>query len=459
MRTNLPSGLKVAEVPVGGLDRQSAAGRILEAYFQPVEINYKDSAILMNPEEAEFQLDLDNMLSIADVQRTQAPFWEDFWNYLWGRTSKPAEVALSSSTSESRLRSFLTDIALRYDQPPVPPQPIPGSVNFEPGKTGNSLDIDGSILLIENALDSLTNRSVDLPIERISPSRPPFSNLDVLLRQTIQLSGFDGLAGIYFQDMQTGQEVHMAYQNGELLPLNPDVSFTASSIIKVPIMVSVFQRTDEMDEETAKLMEDMVDRSGNEAADWLMDRVMEPGRAPLEVTEDLKGLGLDNTFLAGYFSAGSPLLALVDTPANQRIDIDTDPDPYNQTTPSDIGMLLADIYQCARTGGGALVAVHPGEINQAECRSMVDYLIKNRLPSLLTAGLPEGTEIAHKHGWVSVNGIINTVGDAGIVYSPGGNYVLVVFLHHPDQIIWDSASTLIATLSQAVYNFYNIPTQ
>jgi beta-lactamase class A len=203
----------------------------------------------------------------------------------------------------------------------------------------------------------------------------------------------------------------------------------------------------------------MVDKSGNEAADWLMNRVIDPQRAPIKITEDMQALGLQNTFLAGYFTYGSPLLALIQTPANQRTDVNTDPDTYSQTTPSDIGMLLEDIYQCAQDGGGALPAVFPGEITQIECQTMNSYLLKNRLPMLLTSGLPEGTPIAHKHGWVTSNGVINTIGDAGIVYTPGGNYILVVFLHHPEQLIWDSASTLVSNLSTAVYNFYNLPEQ
>ena len=161
--------------------------------------------------------------------------------------------------------------------------------------------------------------------------------------------------------------------------------------------------------------------------------------------------------MAGYFSFGSPLLAVIETPANQRQDVFTDPDPYSQTTPSDIGMLLEDIYQCSQTGGGALPAVFPGEIDQADCLQMNTLLINNRLPMLLTAGLPEGTPIAHKHGWVTVNGVINTIGDAGIIYSPGGNYVMVVFLYHPVQLVWDSASLLVTELSNAVYNYYNLP--
>jgi beta-lactamase class A len=190
-----------------------------------------------------------------------------------------------------------------------------------------------------------------------------------------------------------------------------------------------------------------------------MDLIIDPERAPLEVSDNMKALGLENTFLAGYFSLGSPLLEKFDTPANTRADINTDPDPYSQTTAADIGMLLEDIYQCAQTHGGAFNAVFPGEITQAECQTMITLLINNKLPSLLTAGIPEGTQIAHKHGWVSTNGIINTIGDAGIIYTPGGNFVLVVFLNHPDQLVWEPASKLISELSRAVYNYYNIPQQ
>ena len=120
-------------------------------------------------------------------------------------------------------------------------------------------------------------------------------------------------------------------------------------------------------------------------------------------------------------------------------------------------MLLADLYQCSQSGGSALTAVFPGEITQAECQTMVNYLINNKLPVLLTAGIPDGTQIAHKHGWVTSNGIINTIGDAGVVYSPGGNYVLVIFLYHPEQLIWEPAANLVAELSRAVYNYYNLP--
>jgi len=460
IRTYFPIGLTIAGVDVGGMNREEAARTLLEAYSIPVEMFYKDQAIHLDPSVVDFQLQIESMLSAADLERIQTPFWEGFIDFLWGRTTTPDPVPLKADYSEERLRIFLEDISSRYDQPPVPAMPIPGSVNFSPGEPGIALDTDGAILLVENALYSLTNRSLELPLKRIDPPKPAFENVEILLKQTIDAANFDGLAGIYLLDLKSGKEIHFAYRNGEDISVQPDVAFTASSIMKIPIMVSSFRRTTEpLDPETAKLLQDMIDKSGNEAADWLMNRSIDDVRAPLLVTEDMRELGLENTFLAGYFSLGSPLLEVIETPANSRTDISTDPDPYSQTTPSDMGMLLEDIYQCSKTSGGTLVAAFPGEITQSECRQMNTLLINNRLPVLLTAGLPEGTQIAHKHGWVTTNGVIRTIGDAGIIYTLGGDYVLVIFLHHPEQLLWEPSSLLIAKLSQAVYNYYNLPVE
>jgi beta-lactamase class A len=460
VRSYLPAGLMVAGVPVGGLDRAEAAARLQETYSVPVNVRYKDSIIQLDPAVVDFQLNIDKMLADADLQRTEQVFWQEFWDYLWGRTSSPGSVPLSASYSEQRLRIFLQEIATRYDQPSQAALPFPGSVTFQPGEAGTSLQEDGAVRLIENALYSTASRAIDLPLQRTNPTRPPFNYLDTLLRQTLQVEGFEGIAGIYLLDLQTGEEIHFAWRNGDDLPVEPDVAFTASSIIKIPIMVSAFTRMNDMnDAEALKLMSDMIDLSGNEAADWLMDRVIDPENGPLKVTDDMRTLGLDNTFLAGYFSAGSPILELIDTPANTRQDVDTDPDIYSQTTPSDIGMLLHDIYDCAQTGGGTLPAAFPGLITQDECRSMNTLLLNNRLPVLLTAGLPEGTQIAHKHGWVTYNGVIETIGDAGIVYTLGGNYAVAIFLNNTDQLLWESNSELVAKLSQAIFNYYNLPAQ
>jgi hypothetical protein len=448
----------IAEVPVGGLDRQGAADRLLQAYSLPVELVYDDQIILFEPSICGFELDLESMLAAADLERTKQSFWVGFWDFLWGRQIRTLDIPLRATYSESRLRTYLADeIAARYDKPPSPAVPQAGTVNFAPGTFGTELDIDTAVILIDSAMQSVRNRSVNLPRRQTSPPRPSLLNLETFLKQTIELNDFDGIVGLYMLNLATQEEVHFGFENGLDLSTSPDIAFTTASIVKIPIMTSIFRRVDEdEDPETLNLLQKMIIESGNDPADWVMERVIDPDLGPLGVTDDMQALGLENTFLAGEFKIRSPLLRVFKTPANQRDDVNTDPDPYNQSTTSDIGMLLEDIYLCAENGQGAFKAVFGEQITQAECQIMIEYLTQNKMPALIEAGVPDVTEVAHKHGWVtSTDGIIQTLGDAGIIFSPGGDYVLVIFLYHPQQLIWNNASFLVGQLSGAIYNFYN----
>jgi hypothetical protein len=168
----------------------------------------------------------------------------------------------------------------------------------------------------------------------------------------------------------------------------------------------------------------------------------------------MEKLGLESTFIAGYFKLGSELLRVYRTPGNQRTDVNTRPDIYNQTTASETGMMMADIYQCAN-GGGTLLAVFPGEITPSECRHMLDLLADNHIGVLIEAGVPEVTRVAHKHGWTESP--LRWLSDVGVVYTPGGDYVLSVYLWSENEMIWEPTSELVAELSRAVYNYFNPP--
>lgn len=460
-RGTYPRGMEIASVPVGGFDREEASERLLEVYNMQVELYYRDGIIHMDPAVIGFQLNLESMLATADLVRIGGPFWNEFWNYLWGNQESPDPVPLDASYSESVLRSYLTEeIGARYDQPAVPSRPQVGTLVFEPGTPGTSIDIDTAVFQIENALFSPTNRRVNLALQQTAAGRPSYQNLEILIKQTLDIAGFDGVVSLYLLDLQTAQEIQFIYSNGVDYPTNPDLAFSASSIIKIPIMVSAYRHLGEdPSPEAIKLLGEMIELSGNDPADWLMEQFIDPNRGPLVVTEDMRKLGLENTFLAQHFRLGSPLLASISTPANSRTDINTNPDPGNQTAASDIGTLLADIYQCAEYGGGALLAVFPDEITQQECRDMINTLDRNNFPNLLEAGAPDGIRIAHKHGFVTDGfGATRSLGDAGIVYTPSGNYILVIYFDHPVQLIWDSASTLFANIAKVIYNYYNIPT-
>lgn len=456
VRSSFPAGTKIAGIAVGGLDLQQTSDRLMQAYSTPVEVRYGDAVIQVKPASLGFKLDLEAMITAADIQRVSQPFWSAFWGYLWNRLPGSMDIPLSANIDQRQLTTYLqTEIAARYDTPPEPAIPVPGSVTFQPGKPGKVLDIGKASILVEDALKSPSARVVNLAYSDVAPSRPSFQNLGVLLKQIIDESPFSGLTELYLLDLKTGDTLSFAYQNGEDLP--PGIAFTAASSIKIPVMISAFRRLSEPAQtDIATLMQNMIELSDNTATDAVMQKVMDLNNGPLLVTQDMESLGLKNTFIVGYFYVGAPRLKNMVTPANARVDVNTSPDTYNQTTPAEISMLLEDIYQCAQDGGGAFSVVFPGEITKNECQTMIDYLLKNKIAVLLQAGLPDGTRIAHKHGWITeTDGLMHSISDAGIIFSQGADYIMSVYMYNAVQLVFDPANRLVAQLSTAVYNYYN----
>lgn len=458
-RNNYPAGMTIAGVSVGGLNPAQASQRLLEVYTSPIEVRYNDAVIHIDPSAVGFQVDVETMLAAADLSRTGGSFWGGFWDSLWNRTSPETQIPLSSSISEERLREYLqNEIVARYDQPATPALPIPGGTTFLPGDPGQILDIDRAVLLLSDSLRSPTNRSIALSFIRSSSARPTLENLEILLKQIVTLSRFDGLIGFYMMDLQSGQEIHFAMNNKLEISAEPDIAFTASSTIKVPIVASyLINRGSDLDAATTDIISRVLGRSDNSATDLVLKQI-DQTNGPIIVTRDMESIGLQSTFLGGMFYLGAPnLLPGRLTPGNQRPDVFTDPDPYSQTTPSEMGILLEDIYQCAQNGGGALIAAFPDKVSPDTCQNLIDFMAQDKLGSLIQGGVPDGTLVPHKHGYVlSRDGIMHDTSDVGIVYSPGGNFVLSIFTYHPVQNIWDNTNPLFVNLTQAVYNYFNI---
>lgn len=456
-RANYPSDMTIGNVPVGGLNPQSAAQRLLQVYSLPVQVHYGNAIINLDPGLIGFQLNTESMLAAADLQRTGAPFWSGFWDYLWNRHSPSRRIPLVSSYSEARLRDYLTkEISTRYDQLPSPAQPIPGTANFTSGIPGQTLDISQAVALIESALQSPDQRGVVLASQRTLAGHPSLDTLQILLKQLIDQSGFPGLLDLYFLNLQTQESIHFAYQAGQDISVNPDIAFSADSTQKISIMVSVFKHfNSQIDSNTDILLTTMIAHSQLVASDSSMASI-DQVRGPLVVTETMQKLGLENTFISMFYAYGSIPLQHYTTPANSRLDISTDPDTFNQTTPSDMGMLLEDIYLCAQAGGGSLMAAFPGQITQAGCQQMIQYLEEDKLGALIQGSLPEGTIVAQKHGWDNYE---NNFSDAAIVYTPGGNYILTIYSYTPVQYLWDVTTLTYGTLSRAIYNYMNLPSK
>jgi len=140
-RNSYPRGMKIAGVPVGGVNPQIASERVLQVYSSPIEVQYSESIIHVDPSTVGFELDMDSMIAAADLERTGGSFWGGFWSYLWNRDPSPVEVPLSATIAEDRLKAYLqNEISARYDEPPTAAQPVPGSTSFTPGSPGVTLD-------------------------------------------------------------------------------------------------------------------------------------------------------------------------------------------------------------------------------------------------------------------------------------------------------------------------------
>jgi len=448
----LPPGSTIAGIPVDRLSRQEAGVRLVQSYLlTPIRANYNGVSFDLDPQKAGFKLDLEGMLAEAGASSKIG-----FWEYLINQRPQPVSVALKASLDEAQLKSYLeTEIAPAFTILPTQAYVLPDHMNFQPGQAGEELDVDAAIRQVSKAFYSTNQRFVDLTSRPLAAQHPSFDLLDPMLSANIQTSGFQGIIEVYLQDLQTGREIDLAYHQGR--PVPPGIAFTAASTIKIPVMVSAFRKTSELTDEVRKQMELMIDLSDNGSTDQVMQMTIDENLAPLQVTSDMRQLGFENTFLAGMFYQGAPLLDRFNTPANQRSDLTTEPDIYNQTTPSEMGRLLADIQQCASQQTGPLIDVFKGEVTPAECQVMIDMLKNNRKAVLIEAGLPEGTALAHKYGWVTdpADGLMHNVSDAAIVYTPGGNFVLSIYVYDSEQLLWDSAQALAARLAIIVSNYYN----
>jgi len=445
-RAVLPPGLSLAGLPVGGRSEEEARALLEEAFSTPITLHYRDETVTLSPRKVKFRLRTDAMMEQVRQVTASSDFWQGFLDYLLGNTAESVDIPAQARFDEEAVRQQLLDIAARYDHPLQPPRAVVSSLTYLPGQREQRLDVEASLPLVIAALNSATQREVDLVV-RLGNQEPPPIDMSVL-QQMLEgrLDNFDGVYSVYVKDLTTGEE----------LAINAGVAYAGMSILKIAIMVETYRYLDgPPDQDTTKILTETMTLSGNFTANLLLRYVIGDGdiyQGVRRLNESMRYLGLVNTFMAAPYDE-DVLPQHIRTPANSRTDINTHPDPFMQTTPQDMGLLLEMIYQCAN-GGGTLIAAYPDQITPDECRDMLDTMSQNHIGSLIEAGVPEGTRVAHKHGWIG-----DTHGDAGIVFSPGGDYVLCMYLYHPDWLEWEVSSPIMADLSQAVYRYFNRQTQ
>jgi beta-lactamase class A len=204
------------------------------------------------------------------------------------------------------------------------------------------------------------------------------------------------------------------------------------------------------DIETTKLITETMSLSGNFTANLLL-RLIGDGSSDAGVgvlNQYLRTVGLKNSFMATPYDRQYTTPPRVVTEANSRKDLNTNPDPYIQTTPRDIGLGLEMLVSCSQ-GGGTLLAAYGDRYTPEECQQALDFIALNEVKALITEGVPEGTKVIHKHGYAA-----DTHGDVAAIWGPAGPYVLSVFLYRPPWLEWDLSRATMRDISQAVWNYF-----
>jgi beta-lactamase class A len=256
----------------------------------------------------------------------------------------------------------------------------------------------------------------------------------------------NGVASVFIYDLDTGEEVS----------LNADMAMSGTDVMRLPIVLELYRQQDNVPtlRQRQLISDTLVIQPDVASANELLSDISgtgDPYAGAEQVTQSLQQLGLVNSYMLTPFGedpiAGQRPLS---TPANQSEEIRTQPDGYSQMTAEDIGLLLADIYYCAQGKGGTITAVFKSAITQEECQDILNYMSQNKIESLFEEGIPDGIALSHRHGWIS-----DTHTDAGIVFTPGGNYVIVGMLYKPDWLEWETSSPILSDISRATYNYFN----
>lgn len=461
--SSLPVGITVAGIDIGNQSESEAALQLEGIFSSPITLYYFDSPINLTPDEIGFQLNTAVMLAQARASGdVSGGFWVRFLNHLVGQNAiQSSDIPLVSSFQENALRERLAQIAEVYDRPVGTVAFDLNSLTISSGETGYRLDIDQAIQVIDNALRSPTNRAVDLPVIGGEVAQTSLSVLSDMIIGYLNARGFiyDGqtsIASVYILDLTTGEEINIL----------SDVAFSAASTNKVGIMIDLFRQINrEMNQDEAFLLANSLLCSNNSSSNRIMEVFLGNGNifaGIASVTNTVQAIGAKDSFLIAPFYEGvaSQQLGYIEAPdTNPNPNFDTQPDTFNQTTAEDMGILFGMIYDCATYGSGLMTVYPNGEFTQNECRQMLEIMSANDLNRLLQAGLPVGTRISHKNGWIPgrlAGAAGATTGDAGIVFSPNGrHYVISVYLWEETDGTGFERWDIIEEISRAAWNYFN----
>ncbi len=442
VRARLQVGTSVEGIPVGGLTQQEARDKLNQIYSRPVEVYFQDAIIHIDPASFSFRVDLDAIFAVVETFRSDTNFWVGFWAYLWNQQPGAVDVEISIDYDRRQLEDVLTGINELYAVRPGEARGNAETINFEAGAPGLNIDTFSSIEVIDMALRQPSNRRAYLTLAEGEIVAPTQVTIGDFVQEYVAQLGFQGLLSMMIINLETGEE----------LPIQSDVAMSGMEMMTLPMAITAMRRAGpELPADLQAALEKSIQRNTIEDANTVLTLLGggDPALGSVLVTQTMQQLGLQSTFMIGAYGQEGQAPE-IQTPANSRIDINTGPDSWRQTTAREITWLMANISMCADHNGGTLRLVYPQAFTPDSCTQILELFKLDRIGTLIEAGVPPQFPISHRHGLE-----ISTYGDVAIVDSPGGAYALGIFIWRPEALDWNIHSTMMSDISRAVYGFYN----
>lgn len=437
------AGSTVAGVAVGGLTLDAAAVKLRAELPAPSALELRAGAARLTIEPATIGLgaDFDALLEQAAASLGSAT---------------PAKVPAALMLDEAALRERLAGLAQEVAVAPelrviTTTEALSRSFGYLPGR---SLDVDAALAQIREALASNPGRAITLELS--ADTAPPRPKLEQLREQVEAMSKeWKGVVGFRLTDLASGESI--GFQDGTV--------FAGASTIKVAIMLNAYVNLDKFTRLQETWLKKMIVESDNLAANGLLAAAAGGQGTEYafvgadEMSTMLQNqLGLEHTYLYVPYES-------VDYIAQNKPKYRCGPKgavgekPYTEmgaclrATPRAIAKIYQLIDQCAN-GEGVLLDEF-AKLSPERCQEMLDRLETNGDKTRMVAGVPAGVRVEHKSGWIE-----DMQADAGTVRSPGGDYVLAVYIYRPlpaGRYLWadEIMAPIVAAFSRLAYTAYN----
>ena len=439
-RDAIPPGVTLGGMQIGGASTEEAIANLHAIFERPILVFHGEDRLVLQPETIDFRVDAEGM--VAEAQN-YGKGWNALWNFFFYIFDKPPighDIPLTYTYDRQKLADWITAQAAHYDHDPLPPSFNLETLSFAKGRPGERTEPSQTAINIINGFTDPYNREAHFALIKEEEDKPGFEALETAMRQRFEK--FPGVYAAYFQFLPTGEEID----------IDANTAFSGMSTVKIGVLLLTYMDNDlPLPDNITKWISITVTSptASNAAANALMFHLGNGDTLAgvQRVSEFYREFGLKNTFIAVPYNSNIPP-PIIRTPANTNPEYKTNPDLATQTTPRDMGVLLAEIGRCAEDKG-ALLAAYPDKLTPQKCEELIWWLEQNPLGWLIKYGVPKGTRIGHKHGYAP-----DTQGDVAIIYGPEGPYVLTVYVYQYGWVVWDLSNPLMGDISRLVWNFF-----